>query len=116
MILEADKAVCVRHQIFLAQLNHRVRLPASARISQPNRLHRPEAERVDSAPRKAFDWETGFEPPGLLEALQRNTVRFDQGGVKALVFFAIDWAIEVIVTAFIIASRAKGNALVNRLG
>src|SRR5262249_34598598 len=55
MVLKTHEVVAVRQQILLAQLDRGVRLPAGARIAQPDGLHRTIPERVPSSPRKLFD-------------------------------------------------------------
>src|SRR5713226_4093488 len=109
MILKADHAVRVRHQVLLTKLHRRVRLVARARIDQANRLHRPIAQGVNAAARKFFDGQTRFEPARLFETLERDAVRSNQRLMEARVLVSIQWTIQVTVAALTITRSAKGN-------
>ena len=65
--LKAHEAVVIAGQIVLAQLHGGVRLPSGSRIGQPDRLHRPEAQRVFAAMRHHFDRQAAFEELLLVE-------------------------------------------------
>ena len=61
VILESHQVEAARARVFAAKLHHGVGPAAGARIGQSHRLHRPEAQRVASAPRDLFDRQAGFE-------------------------------------------------------
>src|SRR5258708_17751236 len=113
MILKADHAVSVSHEVFLVELHGRVRFTAVARIDQPDRLHRSIAQGVDATARKFLDRKTRFEPARLFESLERDAVRFKQSLVETRVLLFVKRAVEIIVSAFAITRRAKSNSLVH---
>src|SRR5882672_191326 len=115
MILKADHAVRVSHQVLLTQLYRRVRLATVARIDQTDRLHGSVAQSVNTAAREFFDRQTRFEPARLFEALEWDAVRFNQSFVETRVLFFVKRTVEIIVAAFAIASGAKGNCLIYRI-
>ena len=59
--LEADETVVIARELVLPQLHHGVRPAARARIVQPDRLHRPEAQRVGAPVRHHLDGQTALE-------------------------------------------------------
>src|SRR6266852_4115829 len=97
MILKADHAVRVSHQVLLTQLYRRVRLATVARIDQTDRLHGSVAQSVNAAAREFFNRQTRFEP----------------SFVETRVLLFIEWTVEIIVAAFAIARRAKCDCLIH---
>src|SRR5690349_24209414 len=55
MILKADHAIRISHEIFLAQLHGRERFSAGARINQADWLHWAVTQGVNAAAREFFD-------------------------------------------------------------
>ena len=94
--LEADEAEVIAGEIVLPQLHGGVGLPSGARIDQPDRLHRTEAERVVAAMRHHLDRQTAFEEPLLVEVVNRGRFRGNERVVEAIVLFAREGAIQVV--------------------
>ena len=61
-------------EIVLAELDRGVRLPSGPRIPQPDRLHRPEPQRVLAAMRHHLDRKAPFEELLVVEVV--NGCRF----------------------------------------
>ena len=82
--LEPDEAEVIAGERILPELHARVRLAPGARIGQPHRLHRPEPQRVDAAPRHHLDWQTALEELRVVELVQRGLFRRHHRVVKFL--------------------------------
>ena len=98
VVLETHQVEALGAQVLLAELHARIRAPAGARIGQPHRLHRAEAQRVAAAPRDLLDRQAGFEVAGVV----LGDVGGDAGGGQqfvdeALVLLAVERAIEIVV-------------------
>ena len=86
--LEADQVELGAGEVLLAQLHDGVGPPA-VRRAQPDRLHRPEAQRVDAAPRHLLDRQAALEEERLLEVAQRRHLGLDDRLVKGQVLLAV---------------------------
>ena len=76
--LEADEAPVVARERVLTQLHDGVRTAPGARIGEPHRLHRPEAQRVAAPMRHDLDRQAAFEEGGLVEIVHRRRLGGDQ--------------------------------------
>ena len=109
VILKSHQVVAAGAQVFLAKLHHGVGTAAGARIDQAHRLHGTEAQGFAAAPGDFFDGQAGFE--------ERSLIFWDVGGNgfggeqrvdEALVLFAIERAIQIIVGAVERLAVARG--------
>ena len=106
--LEPDEAEVIARQIVLPQLHGGVRLAAGARIDQPDRLHRPEPQRVAPAMRHHLDRQAAFEEPLLVEVVDGRRFGRDQRVVEALVLVARQRTVQIIALAVVDAAGGTG--------
>src|SRR5258708_4013651 len=59
--LEADEVPHLRRAVFLPQLDDGVWLAPRLRVGQPDRLHRPEPQRLNATLRHLLDRQASFE-------------------------------------------------------
>ena len=76
--LEADQVPHLPGAVLPAELHHRVRLAAGARIGQAHRLHRAEAQRLAPAARHLLDRQAALEVRHLVELVAVVLVGRDQ--------------------------------------
>ena len=74
----ADQVPHLPRPVLAAELHHRVRLAAGARIGQADRLHRAEAERLPAAPGHLLDRQAALEVGHLVELVALVLVGLDQ--------------------------------------
>ena len=119
VILEADQVVAVRPQVFLPQLHYRIRTTAGARIDQPHRFHRTEAQRLAPAPRQFFDGQAGFEEARVVfRDVRRNRLGRENRVHESLILLAIERTIQIIVgpvERLAIARRAERDRKIDRI-
>ena len=112
--------ITARARVFLAQLDHRVRTPPGPGIRQPHRLHRPEAQRLASAPRDLFNRQAGLEIASLvLFDMGRHALGREHSVQERLVFGFIERAVQIVVRAvqrFAVARRPERYREIDRLG
>ena len=116
MILKSDQVVAVGAQILLAQLHRRPGTPARARIDQPHRLHRPEAQRIPPAPRDLFDRKTRLEIRHIARNMRLHCLRRQQRIDKTLVLGLRERAVQIIpraVERLVVTRCRKRNAPVD---
>ena len=75
----------VAGDVVLAQLDDGVGFAPGARIRQPDRLHRPEPQRVHAARRHHLDRQAAFEKLRLIELVQGRLLGRHQRRVERLV-------------------------------
>jgi hypothetical protein len=93
--LEADHVPHPPGAVLHAQLHHRPRPPPGARVDEPHRLERPEAERVAPAPRHLLDRHAPLEVRHLVEGVRRRPVGGHERVEERLVLLAGHRAVEV---------------------
>jgi hypothetical protein len=106
--LTPDEAEMVRGEVVLAQLQHRVRPAAGARVHQAHRLHRTEAQRVLPAFRHHLDRQAPLEELLLLEVVDRRALGMDERLVEDAVLGLVEGAVQVVARI--------GRRVVFRLG
>ena len=98
--------------IVLAQLHHRERALAGARIDEADRAHRPKRQRVAPAPRHLLDRHAALEVDAALEVLGRHLLGREHHRVdEAVVLVARQRAVEIVVAALAVARRREGDAM-----
>src|ERR1700730_16244560 len=113
MILKTNEVVAVGKQILLPELHNGERLAISARIAKTNRLHRTVTQRVAPATRKLLDGQAALEVHRLFELVKRNRFGAEQRLVEPAVLLYIERTVQIVVAAFIVASRAKRDIAVD---
>src|SRR5262245_16497641 len=109
MILKADHAVSISHEVFLAQLHGGVRFTAGSRIKEAHRFHRTIPQSINPTTGQLFNGQTGFEPASLFKTLQWNTIGFGERLMEAGVFSLIQRAVQIVVSAFAVTRGAKSD-------
>ena len=99
--LKAHEAEVIAGQIVLPQLHRGERRTTGARIHQADRLHRSEAQRVNTAMGHDLDGQTPFEESLLVEVVHRRRFRVDEGLVESTVLLARERAIEIVSCAVV---------------
>src|SRR5919201_3860733 len=72
--LEAHEIPHLRRAVFLPELHDRVGRLAASGIYEPNRLHRPKPQRLDSTLRNLFDRQAAFEVGYRVEFMTRHVL------------------------------------------
>src|SRR5581483_6826909 len=103
MVLETDNIVGVGAQVFLPQLHYCIRTLPSARVDQPHRLHRPEAQRIPPPPGDLLNRQAAFEIVQVFPIVSLDRLRRDQGVVEAVVLFFGQGTVDVISRSLTVA-------------
>ena len=103
--LESHEAVVIAGKIVLAQLDGGVRLPSRPRILQPDRLHRPEAQRVLATMRHHFNRQAPFEELLLVEIVNRRRFGRRERRIERAVFVGAHRTVQVIAFAIVNSAR-----------
>ena len=109
--------------VFAPQLYHRVRTLAGVGIGDPDRLHRPEPQRLASAPGHLFGRHAALEIGRLVELVRRELVGGRERVDECFVLFPVHRAVEVrarrilgaLHCLLVPARSAKRHALVDAL-
>src|SRR5687767_5994739 len=113
--LEADQVVQLGRGVLLPELDDRPRAAAGPRILEPERLQRPEAERLRSAPRDLLDRQAALEPHGPLEVLQLDLLATHELADEVLVLLAVERCVPVVPLSLVVAGPAEQRLVVDRL-
>src|SRR5689334_24689177 len=93
--LKANDVPHATATVFHAQLRNGVRFAASARVSESNRFHRTESQRLTTAPGHLFDGHVAFEVWDGVEVVALILVGGNQRVEKRFVLLAREWAIHI---------------------
>ncbi len=107
--LEADEAEVVAGQVVLPELDARIRLAAGARIGQAHRLHRPEPQRIDAAPRHHLDRQAPLEELRVVELVQRRLLGRHDRVVKCCVLVPGQRTVQVVPIPVVHATAELGD-------
>src|SRR5262245_27480273 len=102
--LEPDEAEVIAGERVLPQLHGGVRLAAGARIDEPDRLHRPEPQRVAAAVRHDLDRQTALEEPLLVEVVDAGRLGGHERVVEPIVIVARERAVQIAAFAVVDAA------------
>ena len=120
MVLEAHEVEALGAQVFLAELHHGVGPAAGARIGEAHGLHGAEAQRVAAAARQFLDGQAGLEVRRrVLRDVRRRRLALEQRIHEALVLFAVERAVQVVVRAaggLAVARSPEGDRGVHGFG
>jgi hypothetical protein len=95
--LEPDQVPHLAGPILATELDHGVGFPPSARVGQPDRLHRAEAQRFGAPRRHLLHRQASLEVGHRIEVVAGVLVGGRQGGDELLVPLAIQRRVEVVV-------------------
>ena len=95
--------------VVLPQLHDGVGLAPGAGVAQADRLHRPEAQRVDAARRHDLDRQTAFEELRLIELVDAGLLGRHQRLVERLVFVPGERAIQIVALPIVHAAGGRNG-------
>ena len=101
LCLETHEAVVIAREVVLAELHRGIRRTACTRIHQPDRLHRPETQRIDAAMRHHFDRQAPFEELLVVEIMDGRRLGVNERVVELLVLLPRQRAVQVVALAVI---------------
>ena len=109
--LEADEVIEIARQVIASQLDDGVGSLAGARVTQAHRTHGAKRQRLPPAPRQRFQWQAALEEAWVftLEISQLDGLGGEQGVNEALIFIAVQGAIEIIAAGIDATSVAVGE-------
>ena len=93
--LEAHEVPHAPRLVFTAQLHHRPRPPPGPRIGQPDRLHRPEPQRLAPPPRHLLGRHASFEVRHRVELMRGELVGRRERVDERVIFGLVHGAVEV---------------------
>ena len=99
--LKTHEAVVIPGQIVLPQLDRGIGLLARPRIDETDRLHRPEAQRVDAPVRHDLDRQTALEESLAVEIVNGRRLCVHERIVKPRVFVTGQRAVQVVAAAVV---------------
>ena len=112
--LEADQAVERALAVLLAQLHHRVRPPAGARVDQAHGPQRTEGERLRTAVGDLLDRLAAVEEGAAVEVVHLGALGGDQRGPEGLVLLGVEGGVQVVGLALLVARGAVETVEVER--
>ena len=103
--LEAHEVIGRVVGVLGAELHHRPRTPARARVDETNGLHGPEARGIDASAGHLLDGLAGAEQIALLEILGDDAIGANELGDERLVLILVHRAVEVVAHAVVLVAR-----------
>src|SRR5690242_1946561 len=110
--LKADEVPHATRAILLTKLHDGIRIAPGARITEPDRLERTEAERVAPSARHLLDRHAPLEVRRFIELVAVMLIGLDQRIDERLVLLAREWTVEI--RAVLAAPRHRLLAVARR--